>query len=354
MKIILGYYKGNGESMGFLNRHFSRAVLFFFATLFFIALHNSPLKGSDLDKINFTGFKEYDEALKESQRSNKPILLYFHGSDWSYWSVKIKKDVLNSLDFQQAIKNQFVYLDVDLPKQVFQDKEINNQSRYLQEVFSIYQIPCLLMIDCKEQELLRLSSENIVFAEQLAKDLLKIKQQLLDLNMGFKNINTLSSEQLQELYVLAERLNQKEIKDEILNKGFLKSSSFFLLEKFKSFVSQNALQSQECLLVKEALANDLEASFTAALIEFQELSKQSKENDLDLSLIISPLKNYLDKFGDIDLEKTWRVEMILAQLYVEFDLWDSALEHAELAFNTAPQNVKDEISRSLEYIRLNS
>lgn len=354
MKIILGHYKGSRESMSFLNRHFSRAVLFFFPTLFFITLHSSPLKGNDLDKINFTGFKEYDEALQESQQFNKPILLYFHGSDWSYWSVKIKQDVLNSIDFQQAIKNQFVYLDVDLPKQVFQDKEVNNQSRYLQEVFSIYQIPCLLMIDCKEQELLRLSSENIVLAEQLAKDLLKIKQQLLDLNMGFKNINALSQEQLQELYLLAEKLNQKEIKDEILNKGFLESSSFFLLEKFKSFVSQNALQSEECLLVKEALANDLEASFTAALIEFQELSKQSKENNLDLSLIVSPLKNYLDKFGDIDLEKTWRVEMILAQLYVEFDLWNSALEHAEIAFNTAPQNVKDEISRSLEYIRLNS
>ncbi len=340
--------------MNFLNRQFNRGFLLVFPVLFFMMLFIPNLKGSELEKIDFTGFKEYDEALKKSKESNKPILLYFHGSDWSSLSVKIKQEVLNSKDFQEIIKNQFIYLDIDLPKQVFQDKEVNSQSRYLQEIFSIYQVPCLLMIDFKGQELLRLSSENIVLAQQLSKDLLKIKQQILDLNMGFKNLNSLSVEQLQELYLLAEKLNQKDIKNKILSEGLLKASSFFLLEKFKSFVSQNDLQSQECLLIKEALENDIEASFTAALIEFQELSKRSKEKSLDLSVVVAPLKNYLAKFGDIDLEKTWRVEMILAQLYVEFDLWSSALEHAEVAFNTAPQNVKDEISRSLEYIRLNS
>lgn len=340
--------------MNLLNKYFNRVFLFCFPTLFFIMLFIPSLQGVELEKINSTIFKEYNDLLKESQELSKPILLYFHGSDWSSLSIKIKEEILSSADLQQTIKDQFIYLDVDLPKQIFQDKEISSQNKYLQEIFSIHQVPCLLMIDFKERELLRLSSENIILVKELTRDLLKVKQQILDLNLALKNLDILSIEQLQELYLLAEKLNQKDIKSKILNRGLAENSSFFLLEKFKSFVSSNDLQNQECLFIKKSLENDLEASFTAALIEFQELSKQSKESHLDLSIVVAPLKNYLDKFRNADLEKTWRVEMILAQLYVEFDLWGSALEHAEIAFNTAPQNVKDEISHSLEYIRLNS
>lgn len=59
----------------------------------------------------------FSDAQTVALRENKPILLLLSGEDWCAPCVKLKKKVWNEPDFQEFISNQFVRLELYLPKQ---------------------------------------------------------------------------------------------------------------------------------------------------------------------------------------------------------------------------------------------
>ena len=87
--------------------------------------------------------------------------------------------------------------------------------------------------------------------------------------------------------------------------------------------------------------------FTLALIDFQELSQKNYEPEI----AARPLVEYLANYAKTDQKNIWRVEMMIAQLYLNADRWEEALKHAERAYQTAPEAMHSEISHSLDYIR---
>ncbi len=90
--------------------------------------------------------------------------------------------------------------------------------------------------------------------------------------------------------------------------------------------------------------------FTLALIDFQDLSQKKQSPDL----AVAPLVAYVNRFGSKDSGNLWRIEMMIAQHYMEADLKDKALKHAENALQAAPDRMHDEIAHSLDYIRSTS
>ena len=64
-----------------------------------------------------------------------------------------------------------------------------------------------------------------------------------------------------------------------------------------------------------------------------------------------PLIEYLAHFGETDQKNIWRIEMMIAEMYLDADKWDEALEHAEKAYQAAPEAMHKEIAHSLNYIR---
>ena len=64
-------------------------------------------------KINW--LTDYDEAKKTSKSQDKPILMYFTGSDWCAPCKKLKADFFNSEKFAKKSES-FVLLIVDLPR----------------------------------------------------------------------------------------------------------------------------------------------------------------------------------------------------------------------------------------------
>lgn len=142
-----------------------------------------------------------------------------------------------------------------------------------------------------------------------------------------------------------------------LEQGLLCDDSFFLSEKFRQLVEAGRMDSDECRAVKNRLLeldpeNEHLTHFTVALIEFQELAKRSQgATQISVAEVIEPLAGYLTQFGEQDKENQWRLEMIISQYYLDAGLPNSALEHAEIAFESAPQDVQSTISRSLDHMR---
>jgi len=66
---------------------------------------------------NLNWLTDFTEAKKVSIKENKPILIYFTGSDWCSPCKMLKKDFFNTTEFEERAKNM-VLLMVDMPRRI--------------------------------------------------------------------------------------------------------------------------------------------------------------------------------------------------------------------------------------------
>ncbi len=69
----------------------------------------------DEDVSNLNWLTDFDEAKAASVKENKPILVYFTGSDWCSPCKMLKKDFFNTEKFEERAK-KMVLLMVDMPR----------------------------------------------------------------------------------------------------------------------------------------------------------------------------------------------------------------------------------------------
>jgi len=89
----------------------------------------------DDEYSNINWLTDLEEAKKESATSNKPILIYFTGSDWCPPCKMLKSDFFNSEAFEKKSEN-FVLLMVDMPRR--QDIITKEQRVKNKKVVNIY------------------------------------------------------------------------------------------------------------------------------------------------------------------------------------------------------------------------
>lgn len=100
-------------------------------------------------KINW--ITNYQEAVNQSKASNKPILLFFTGSDWCSWCHKLENEALNTEDFYQAAGNRFVFVVVDFPSSGAGPNA--QQNDHLKNKFAIGGFPTIVILDSNENKL---------------------------------------------------------------------------------------------------------------------------------------------------------------------------------------------------------
>ena len=293
---------------------------------------------------------DYTRVLDLSKQQNKPVLLFFNGSDWSGLAMKMKHEVLDTLAFQERIQDQFICMEADFPIHTTLHQELALQNNELKKRFNVSDLPLLLVLDADE----RVIAQMGYFPEggqQLAEDLLRVVEQDDRLTFGLKNLNAPST-QLKELYELARELGRTSAMEEILETGLSTQEPYFFLEKYRLLVEKGEVGSEEAQTLRQKLAtldpeNKQEVHFTLALIDFQELAQKN----LAPSATVQPLIEYLSQWRVSDQKNVWRIEMMIAQIYMESDLKEEALKYAERALHSAPESMHEEIAHSLDYIR---
>ncbi|MCC5831917.1 MAG: thioredoxin family protein [Chlamydiales bacterium] len=286
---------------------------------------------------------DYSKALEKSSGDKKPLLLFFTGSDWSGLSMKMKNEVLDSDSFQQEIGSLFRCVEIDFPMHKTLASSTKKQNQELKKRFGIDEYPTLLILDFDERLIARMGffPES---GEQLAGELLLTLAQDGELCRGLRSLPR-DEASLRRLYQLAQILMRDEACDSVLSAGIDLEIPFFLLERYRVFVGEgkNAAELREKLLKSE----DYQVHFTLAMIDFQQLASSTH----DAREVIKPLEAYLERFGDKDEQNVWRIEMMIAQFYLDTDEWGSALKHAETAYNNAPIGFRSEIENSMQYIK---
>ena len=82
-----------------------------------------------------------NKAIEVSNKTNKPLLLFFTGSDWCGWCIRLQKEVLKTPEFTKWANENVVLVELDYPRRTPQTAEIKKQNAELQQAFGIQGFP---------------------------------------------------------------------------------------------------------------------------------------------------------------------------------------------------------------------
>lgn len=73
--------------------------------------------------------RDYDEAMAAAERTGRPVLTIFTGSDWCPHCITLEKKVLETAEFLEWAEDRVVLLMIDLPQQGISQEERHARSR---------------------------------------------------------------------------------------------------------------------------------------------------------------------------------------------------------------------------------
>lgn len=85
----------------------------FFALLFGVLLLAQANVFSQPNTLKW--YTNYNEVNKQAVKDNKPVLLFFHGSDWCPPCIKMQKEVFDDNVFIEFASSEILFLNVDFP-----------------------------------------------------------------------------------------------------------------------------------------------------------------------------------------------------------------------------------------------
>lgn len=92
---------------------------------------------------------DINKAISVSNKSKKPMLLFFTGSDWCGWCIRLQKEVLKTPEFATWAKKNVVLVELDYPRSKPQTDQIKAQNNGLQQTFGIQGFPTVYFATAK-------------------------------------------------------------------------------------------------------------------------------------------------------------------------------------------------------------
>ena len=93
-----------------------------------------------------------DEAYAESEKTGKPILANFTGSDWCGWCKRLDKSVFHHKEFQDWADDNVVLLELDFPRRFKVPQFIQEQNANLQRAFQVRGFPTLWLFELEKDD----------------------------------------------------------------------------------------------------------------------------------------------------------------------------------------------------------
>lgn len=92
---------------------------------------------------------DINKAVAVSNKTKKPMLLFFTGSDWCGWCIRLQKEVLKTPEFKTWAAKNVVLVELDYPRSVPQSDAIKAQNSGLQQTFGIQGFPTVYFATAK-------------------------------------------------------------------------------------------------------------------------------------------------------------------------------------------------------------
>ena len=94
-------------------------------------------------------YTDVKEAITVSNKEKKPLLLFFTGSDWCGWCIRLQKEVLKTPEFNKWANENVILVELDFPRRTAQSDVIKAQNNEMQQVFGIQGFPTVYFANAK-------------------------------------------------------------------------------------------------------------------------------------------------------------------------------------------------------------
>jgi thioredoxin-related protein len=87
------------------------------------------------------------KATEISKKTKKPMMLFFTGSDWCGWCIRLQKEVFKTPEFTKWAKDNVVLVELDFPRRSPMQPEIQQQNMQLQQTFQVAGYPTVWFVN---------------------------------------------------------------------------------------------------------------------------------------------------------------------------------------------------------------
>ena len=86
-------------------------------------------------------------SIEISNKTKKPLLLFFTGSDWCGWCIRLQTEVFKPPEFKKWANENVVLVELDFPRRTVLAPEITEQNNQLQQFFAVQGYPTVWFVN---------------------------------------------------------------------------------------------------------------------------------------------------------------------------------------------------------------
>lgn len=303
-------------------------------------------------------YQNYDQAVNASQVSGKPLVIFFTGSDWCVWCQRLDAEVLDTPEFAQSVKDQFIFLVLDFPRKPV-DPQLLAQNKQLQNRFNVKSFPTIVILD-SQQKLIGSVGYRAGGPRAYAEYLLGMIREFQSYRKSVDALHQQQAQvdvgQLKGLFGKAKELCRPDDIHTVLSAGLqVDDNRFFLLEKYRLLAEQGKVEQPEALAIKEKLLkidpkNENLTQYEIAVINFECSLEKFEHENKPPEFVVAPLTSYIEQFGEQDKYNLWRLQILISQVFLENNQLSEALDYAKASHETAPSSVQADIETMIKNI----
>jgi thiol-disulfide isomerase/thioredoxin len=126
----------------------------YFLSFLTVALFSMPLfsQADNYEPAHEGWLVTVEEAYQESQKTGKPIMAYFTGSDWCPPCRRFSAAVINQPEFNKWANDKVVLLELDNPRRKAVPDQIRQQNESMRQAFNVTGVPTIWVFNLNKNQ----------------------------------------------------------------------------------------------------------------------------------------------------------------------------------------------------------
>jgi protein disulfide-isomerase len=93
-----------------------------------------------------TWHTDVNKASELAIKNKKPLMLFFTGSDWCGWCIKLQKEVFKTPEFVKWATENVILVELDFPRRKQLAPELLQQNKNLEQMFAVRGYPTVWFV----------------------------------------------------------------------------------------------------------------------------------------------------------------------------------------------------------------
>jgi thioredoxin-related protein len=93
-----------------------------------------------------TWHTDVNKASELAIKNKKPLMLFFTGSDWCGWCIKLQKEVFKTPEFVKWATENVTLVELDFPRRKQLAPELLQQNKNLEQMFAVRGYPTVWFV----------------------------------------------------------------------------------------------------------------------------------------------------------------------------------------------------------------